>query len=101
MSGNESYYKKRCPAMIAAGVADPDSREGALFCAGDRDSDGMQSQCPYPYCIIFENLAGPHELEARERKRVARELHKHLVSVKDIALILDKSTHTVRKYLKK
>lgn len=83
--------------MIEAGIADPDSAEGARFCTGDRFSGGVPSQCPYPFCIVFTD---PSALAA-ERKTYARLLYKYGVSVGDIALILAKTRATVRGYLKK
>jgi len=74
-------HKKLCPAMSEAGIKDPDSTEGIVFCAGDRNTE---SKCPYPYCIAFEVKA----LTSAIKRQLARDLHNHGVSIKDIALIL-------------
>lgn len=97
--GNASDTKKRCPALIAAGIEDPDSEEGTLFCAGSRHGQAM-SQCPYPCCIVFE---APAENIVRKDARIkwAKKLNDCNVSIKDIALILGVSEATVKKYLKK
>ena len=96
---NEDYYKRRCPAMIKAGIKDPDSIAGALFCAGDRHGL-IESQCPYPYCVVFES-SDANTLRAEERERVAKALRSHEVSVEDIALILGRHAATIRKYLRR
>ncbi len=100
MVDEESITKKRCLAMIEAGIEDPDSEEGAQFCAGDRHGL-VESQCPYPVCVVFETLGVNRVAIARERRRVARQLHIHGVSVDDIALILDRKPVTIRHYFRR
>ena len=94
--------KKMCPAMVQAGVKNPESAEGILFCAGDRTTE---SSCPYPYCVALEKLTQGYNssrVQKRERKRkLARDLYSHRVSLRDIALILNKHTRTITRYLGK
>ena len=99
MNYGSQVNKRRCPAMVAAGIEDPDSSEGMLFCAGSRD-DKVKSQCPYDFCVVFEDETSTKQ-KASMRARVARELKKHQVTVEDIALILHTHTRTVLRYLKK
>ena len=95
----EQTYKKRCPAMKEAGITDPDSAEGILFCAGDRNTE---SSCPYPKCIVFEyTMKELLQMRAYSRAKVAKEYNKYGVSVEDIALIMSLSESTVERYLKR
>jgi DNA-binding NarL/FixJ family response regulator len=89
--GDEPEYKKRCPAMIQAGIDDPTSPEGAQFCTGE---------CPYPYCVVFDSPP-PREQLAQWRSSIAKDLKARGVSTKDIALIFGKDTRTVQRYLKR
>jgi len=88
MSGQIGNAKKRCQAMIDAGVEEPESRGGIEFCTG---------KCPYPYCVVFEKPARG----SKEKVALAKKLRKHGISTKDIALILGRSTLTVRGYLRR
>ena len=99
MNETISPSKRRCQAMIDAGIEDPDSEEGCLFCAGNRQGD-IESQCPYDHCVVFEGQART-SMEKAARKGLAIRLHYHGVSVKDIALIVGKKVATVRSYLRK
>ena len=90
--------KRMCQAMQDARIEDPDSIEGIRFCAGSKDTE---SQCPYPNCIVFEQPSATSKLGAQRRRKVARGLRSYGVSVEDIALILDKSVHTIRGYIRK
>ena len=100
MDEDRPLAKQRCKAMIDAGVYDPESLEGILFCAGSRD-DSVKSQCPYEYCVVLEYKETAVQLKGKEKADLARELKEHKVSVDDIALILDKSVRQVNRYLKK
>lgn len=93
-------HKQRCKAMVDAGVEDPESAEGILFCAGSRDGT-VESRCPYSYCVVFEHEEPVATMKAYERKELAKKLHNHNVSVYDIALILRVSEHSVMRYLRK
>jgi len=86
--------------MIDAGIEDPDSEEGALFCAGNR-SNSIKSQCPYPVCVVFENSRTNRKEIVREKVRFSMQLHIRGVSVEDIALILSRKPETIRRYLRR
>ena len=91
MSGKTTpSYKKRCTAILHAGVTDTSSQQGIEFCT---------ESCPYNYCVIFEHQE--HSYKKEERRTVARELKKHKVSKGDIALILDVRISTVERYLRR
>lgn len=89
MDDNRSVEKRRCPAMVEAGVYDPESKEGIDFCV---------NYCPYENCVIFENALVS---KSQKRKRIAQGLRKHGVSVDDIVLILGVSRYSVMRYLRK
>ena len=86
-----------CEAMKKAGIADPDSHEGIVFCAGSRDGK-IKSKCPYEYCIVFETDTTAGQERARIRTVHAKKYHELGVSDTDIALILGVSRQMVRKY---
>jgi len=92
--------KRRCKAMIDAGIEDPESAEGILFCSGSRD-DRTKSRCPYSYCVVFEHQETAPQLKLKERVGLTKDLKAHGVSIDDIALILNRSHYTVRSYLRK
>ena len=91
---------KCCKAMLDAGITDPESYEGILFCAGSRDNS-IVSRCPYDYCVVVEHQETARQLAVKEKVKLAKSLRKHGVSLDDIALILGRSMQTVRGYLKK
>lgn len=101
MKEQTNHSKEMCQAMIDAGIEDPNSAEGILFCTGDRLSGGVESQCPYPYCVVFEHSSQAAKLKAKARKEFAINLHKYGISEKDIALILHLGLATIRRYLRK
>ena len=86
--------------MLKAGIEDPDSEEGKLFCAGSRD-DKIKSQCPYDYCAVFEHQETAHQLKTKELIALVKNLRAHGVSREDIVLITGKCMRTVERYLKK
>lgn len=88
----EPEHKKRCQAMIDAGVYDPESHEGINFCV---------NFCPYECCIVFENPETLRQLRARNKATLVKELYTKGISVVDIALILGTSYRTVQRFLKK
>ena len=90
--------KRRCPAMIAAGIDDPDSPEGKAFCAGDRTHE---SQCPYLVCIVYELGRLTQVLKTNEKANLAKKFSVARVSVEDIALIMVTSKRTIQRYLKR
>jgi len=82
--------KNRCPAMIEAGVRDPDSQEGIDFCV---------NECPYDKCIAFELGRGISKLRRELRKAMAKEMQVKGISVGDIALRIGVSARTIQRYL--
>ena len=101
MEKDRPIDKQRCKAMIDAGIADPGSQEGILFCAGESKSAGVISSCPYSYCVVLEYKQTATQLKRSERRAFARKLRKHKVSIDDIALILGETVRFVRNLLKK
>lgn len=97
MNKEANIIKRCCKAMLDAGIEDPESAEGIVFCTGNRETE---SRCPYPVCVVFEHRGGSW-LAADERKRIAWELYDHGVSKEDIALILGKHFRTVQRYLRR
>ena len=83
--------KKRCSAMMVAGITDPEKQTGIDFCV---------NSCPYDSCVIMENVVTDTKRSYKERVRVATELRRRRVSVDDIALILSVKERDVRRYLK-
>lgn len=102
MSKNDSSSNsaRRCQAMIDAGIENPDSIEGALFCAGSRD-DSIKSRCPYEYCVVFEHPATSKTRQVNAKAQFVKNLRSHGVSLEDIALILHTSMRTAQRYLKR
>ena len=96
----EAQNKRRCPAMTDAGIEDPESKEGILFCAGNKTTE---SKCPYSVCVVFErdDIAAGRADAYADRVVFAKRLHNHGVSVIDIALILRKKLNTVKGYIRK
>jgi len=78
--------KVRCPAMIEAGIVDPDSYDGIQFCIND---------CPYPDCIAF---SGDLEIQ-KIRETEAKRLRTHGYTVNRIAKTLEIARSTVERYL--
>lgn len=93
----EDVYKKCCKAMLDAGITNPESTDGIMFCAGDRNTE---SRCPYDYCVVVEHRQTAAQDKVKERIPLAKSLREHGVSVEDIALILDRKSNTVRRYLR-
>ncbi len=81
----------RCRAMIEAGIADPEGKQGIDFCV---------SHCPYEDgCRLFEGKRNIRS-EKKELKSVLNDqLSRHRVSVDVISLIMHCSVRTVRRYL--
>ena len=94
-----SPAKRRCKAMIDAGIEDPESSDGIRFCAGSRDGE-FKSQCPYNYCVVVEYGRTSKQLAVDEEAAFVKDLQVHKVSLDDIALIIGKSLKTVRRRLK-
>ena len=94
MMTEEHTYKKRCPAMIDAGIDDPESEEGKTFCT---------ESCPYERCIVFEHLAEENPANVRKKIRAAeaKRLEKLGKLNEEIASILRVSVRTVERYLEK
>jgi len=89
-SRSQADPKRRCPAMVAAGIGDPESQAGKDFCT---------KQCPYEKCIVFESKGGTSTLRRDERAAKAKELLSEGLYVKDIAARLGVSVRTVERYL--
>lgn len=87
--------KQRCQAMIDAGIEDPVSAEGIMFCAGDRFTE---SKCPYSHCVMDDYAIRAEEAESKKLKAIA--LHNYGVSIRDIVLILGRKTNTIKGYLR-
>ena len=88
-----SDTRRRCEAMIAAGIEDPDSLEGKHFCT---------ENCPYPDgCVVYEYKPGKSPAAERKVARVARakEMRGSGVDIAVIALELGVSLRTVERYL--
>ncbi len=84
-------HRKRCTAMVRASITDPESQAGIEFCT---------DCCPYSYCVIFEGKSSSRRVRQEGKITIARDLMTHDVSVDDIALILDVSQRTVKRYLR-
>lgn len=82
--------KRRCPAMIAAGIENPESQTGKDFCTG---------QCPYEKCIAFESRGGTSTLRRDARVAKAKELLTEGMYAKEIAARLGVSRRTAERYL--
>lgn len=85
-------YKKRCKAMIDAGIDDPISQEGIDFCV---------DKCPYPQCVVVDSKATSRQVNFRTTSTIAKDLRSHGVSIVDITYILNITRRTVQRYLKK
>lgn len=96
----KGIYTKCCKAMLDAGITDPESDEGILFCTGTRDGT-VESKCPYDYCVVVEHHLTTARIGADKRAILAKSFREHGVSVEDIALILERDTNTIRGYLRR
>lgn len=92
MDEDRQEYKKRCEAMIAEDIYDPESKEGIDFCV---------EQCPYSYCIVMEGKKSIRQLRTEKNAYIVKRLRKYKVSLDDIALILHTNRQTVQRWLKK
>jgi len=81
-------HKRRCQAMIDAGIEDPESQAGIYFCT---------SQCPYDECIAVES--SPREIRASSNVVRARELRQAGYSTLQIAYLMNKAQRTIERYL--
>ena len=77
--------KRRCPAMIEAGIENPDSQEGIDFCL----------DCPYPDCIAF---SGDGKIQS-VRWLVAKKLHNEGHNIEQIAELLNIKEQTAKQYI--
>jgi hypothetical protein len=82
--------------MLDAGITDPDSAEGILFCAGDRTHE---SQCPYDYCVLEEFHLSTRTMRKNGLVAFATRMYRAGISHKDIAIILGLSYATTERYL--
>ena len=82
--------KKRCPAMIEAGIKDPDSQEGIDFCV---------NECPYDKCIVFELGRSTSKLRRKLRAALAKEMQTQGYTAVEIASEVRVSVRTVQRYL--
>ncbi len=92
MESEKAIHKRRCAAMIGAGVYSADSQEGIDFCV---------DYCPYDYCVVMEHQVTTAQVKRNKKVAFAKDLRQHKVSVADIALIMSLNPYTVRGYLKK
>ena len=99
MNKTTPEWKRRCKAMLDAGIEDPNSPEGILFCAGSRDGT-IPSQCPYDYCVVLEHEATVRQLNSNKLTAFIKDLKAHGISSYDIALITDRSLRTVERHLR-
>lgn len=86
-TGQSKTMNYRCPAMIEAGIDDPDSYSGIQFCL----------DCPYPDCIAFSGGSEIIKLREEEAKRLVENGY----SISQIARELRLSRNTVKKYLRR
>lgn len=92
MNGN-SVAKKRCLAMVEAGIYDPESQKGIDFCV---------NYCPYDRCVVFEyDGRSLSKLKMDIRIATAKKMEANGSSVEDIVKTLKMSIRTVQRYLKK
>lgn len=76
--------------MVEAGIEDPDSLEGKIFCTG---------KCPYDRCIVFEECISPYTAMKNRRTADAKEMRSKGNSIEEIAEKLGVSYRTVQRYL--
>jgi CRP-like cAMP-binding protein len=72
----EAQPSRICPAMLEAGILDPNSQKGIDFCT---------DKCPYDRCIVFESTLGirKHKVRATEANRLkAQGLEPHEIAEK-------------------
>ncbi|GAG84881.1 unnamed protein product [marine sediment metagenome] len=87
----ENPARKRCQAMIDAGIEDPDSREGARFCT---------DKCPYDFCIVFEGAAADRQTRTREMVKKTMELLRAGYGKREIGRRLHRHPSTIKYYIK-
>jgi len=80
--------------MRDAGIADPESAAGILFCAGGRNTE---SRCPYPECVVFETNTRQRAL----RSTMAKELRMQGKTVAEIAETMGVQPSTVYTYFRR
>ena len=80
--------RKRCEAMIAAGIKDPESDNGKRFCT---------DKCPYEFCRVFERIDEVRDIERLEMNAKVVRLLKSGKSTKEVAKIMGCSQRTVER----
>lgn len=92
MEKDKTVDKRRCPAMIEAGIIDPNSPEGMKFCLN----------CPYPnHCIVFDNDSnGKDDKGKLVRATTAKSMKDRGWSIEEIAKAMGKDVRTIKRYIK-
>ncbi len=91
-----TVYSARCTAMIRAGIDNPTSKEGILFCAGNKYTE---SSCPYDYCVVIEHRPSTAQMRRADLQDLARTMRDKDITIADIALIIGRSIVQTRRYL--
>ena len=90
MEEGRSRERRRCPAMIEAGIDDPNSQNGIEFCL----------HCPYPRCIAFEDGRSRATLRREKKAAKAKDMLVKGFSNEEIAQALKVGLRTVIRYLR-
>ncbi len=89
---NEPAFKRMCPAMIDAGIENPESKAGKDFCT---------EECPYDRCIEMERTRGESAgIRREERQKKALKLLDEGFSIKEVAAKLNLGDRTIARYRK-
>ncbi len=83
--------KELCDAMADAGVTNPESQSGIDFCT---------SKCPYDHCVVMEPMITSQNLVRITNIRWAKELRTQGMLIKDIAIRIGVTPHTISTYLR-
>ncbi len=83
--------KRRCKAMVSAGINDPVSYDGIHFCTDD---------CPYDFCVVLESHEPGVIPQFSRKAEHARKLKALGAPTSEIATILGVRTNTIRKYFR-
>jgi len=83
--------KRRCKAMVDAGIEFPDSYEGKQFCV---------NSCPYKYCVVFENSKESRKDKIDKKAEIVKRFVDDGYSIGEIAELLNIGIKTVKRRIK-
>jgi len=87
MHSKPFHPNSRCPAMVEAGIKDPNSQEGINFCLN----------CPYDHCVIADPQVDNKQVRRALLIRAVKELSRRGLSDEEIADELEITVTSVKR----